>query len=83
MGALWGMGHGVSATLLGVVAFFLKNTLSGSAGGARLKRMLAGMSHVTEVAVGLSLILIGTMGIREAREWDGIVTRFGSGPRVH
>lgn len=70
VGALWGMGHGVSATLLGVVAFFLKNTFSGSAGGARVKRALAGMSHVTEIAVGLSLILIGVMGIREAREWQ-------------
>jgi hypothetical protein len=28
------------------------------------------MSHVTEIAVGLSLIMIGLMGIREAREWE-------------
>lgn len=70
VGALWGMGHGVSATLLGVAAFALKNTLGGSAAGSRVKRWLAGMSHVTEIAVGLSLILIGVMGIREAREWQ-------------
>jgi cytochrome c biogenesis protein CcdA len=70
VGALWGMGHGVSATLLGVAAFFLKNTLSASAGGRQVKRWLSGMSHATEIAVGLSLILIGVMGIREAREWQ-------------
>lgn len=65
VGALWGMGHGVSATILGVSAFFLKNTL-----GVGTKKWLAGASHVTEIAVGLSLILIGIMGIREAREWQ-------------
>ena len=37
--------------------------------GSRLTKVLSGMSHVTEIAVGLSLILIGIMGIREAREW--------------
>ena len=26
-------------------------------------------SHVTEIAVGLSLVLIGVLGIKEAREW--------------
>ena len=35
----------------------------------RVKALLAGASHVTEIAVGLSLIIIGFMGIREAREW--------------
>jgi hypothetical protein len=64
------MGHGVSATIIGVLAFFLKNRLTGSAGGRQIKRWLAGMSHVTEIAVGLSLILIGIMGIHEAREWQ-------------
>ena len=64
------MGHGVSATLLGVAAFFLKNKLSHSRGGLSIQRWLAGASHVTEIAVGLSLILIGVMGIREVREWQ-------------
>ena len=65
VGALWGMGHGVSATLLGVAAFALKNTL-----GAKQRAVLSSASHVTEIAVGLSLILIGAMGIKEAREWQ-------------
>lgn len=65
VGALWGMGHGVSATILGVTAFALKNTL-----GTGAKKWLTGVSHLTEIAVGLSLILIGVMGILEAREWE-------------
>lgn len=35
-----------------------------------LSTFLSGLTHVTEIAVGLSLILIGIMGIREAREWE-------------
>ena len=69
VGALWGMGHGVSATILGVVAFAVKNTFQSSMGSG-MKKFLSGASHVTEIAVGLSLILIGIMGIREAREWQ-------------
>lgn len=30
---------------------------------------MSGFTHVMELAIGLSLILIGVMGIREAREW--------------
>ena len=67
IGALWGMGHGVSATILGVLAFGLKNQMQRA---PTAKAFLAGASHVTEIAVGLSLILIGVMGIREAREWE-------------
>ncbi|EEC45241.1 predicted protein [Phaeodactylum tricornutum CCAP 1055/1] len=69
VGALWGMGHGVSATIIGVAAFGLKNTFKNSM-GSRLQTLVAGATHVTEIAVGLSLILIGMMGIREAREWE-------------
>jgi len=67
IGALWGMGHGVSATLLGIIAFALKNRLNKIEG---LKFFLSGASNVLEIAVGASLILIGLMGIREAREWE-------------
>jgi hypothetical protein len=65
------MGHGVSATLLGVLAFGLKSTFRRSTG---MGALLEGASHATEIAVGLSLILIGVMGIGEAREWrDGMI----------
>lgn len=67
IGALWGMGHGVSATILGVCAFGLKAQFHRAPGA---KVLLAGASHVMEIAVGLSLILIGAFGIREAREWE-------------
>mmetsp|Transcript_5991 Transcript_5991/g.10010 ORF Transcript_5991/g.10010 Transcript_5991/m.10010 type:complete len:310 (-) Transcript_5991:114-1043(-) len=67
IGALWGMGHGMSATLLGTVAFFCKNRISqmGSA-----PAILAKASSLTEVAVGISLVIIGLMGMKEAREWE-------------
>jgi hypothetical protein len=67
IGALWGMGHGVSATILGVCAFALKNQVSKAPG---IKAALYSASHLTEIAVGLSLIVIGAMGIKEAREWE-------------
>jgi hypothetical protein len=67
IGALWGMGHGVSATLLGILGFSLKHTLQRQ---PHIQTALAGASHVMEIAVGLSLIVIGGMGIKEAREWD-------------
>lgn len=35
-----------------------------------IKSLLSGASHVMELAVGLSLMLIGAMGMREAREWE-------------
>lgn len=69
VGALWGMGHGVSATILGVLAYALKTTLNNNV-GTSVQKVLASASHVTEIAVGLSLVVIGVMGIREAREWE-------------
>lgn len=61
----------MSATLLGLTAFGLKSTIQNRKGATQI---LAGASHVTEIAVGLSLILIGVMGIREAREWEQDLT---------
>jgi hypothetical protein len=57
----------MSATILGVLAFGLKAQVQKAPG---FKAILSGASHVMEIAVGLSLILIGVMGIREAREWE-------------
>jgi hypothetical protein len=73
------MGHGISATIIGLLAFGLKSTLNGVGSGSSLRKFLAGFNHVTEIAVGLSLVIIGIMGIREAREWkeeiDGVPTQ--------
>lgn len=66
IGALWGMGHGLSATIIGVLAFGLKSQVQKA---PRIKAALTGATHLTEIAVGLSLIVIGAMGIREARDW--------------
>lgn len=67
IGALWGMGHGVSATILGVIAFALKSRMSKLGPFARVVR---GASSFMEIAVGVSLVLIGLLGIKEAREWE-------------
>lgn len=67
VGALWGMGHGVSAIILGVLAFGLKAQVQKA---PAVKALLTGASHVMEIAVGLSLVVIGAMGIKEAKEWE-------------
>jgi len=66
VGALWGTGHGISATILGLVAFGLKNRFTSMQGVAGL---LHGASSAMEVAIGASLIVIGLLGMKEAREW--------------
>lgn len=66
IGLLWGMGHGVSVTILGVLGFALKSQFQRAPGA---KAVLHGVSQLMEVAVGLSLIIIGAMGLREAKEW--------------
>mmetsp|Transcript_36181 Transcript_36181/g.51171 ORF Transcript_36181/g.51171 Transcript_36181/m.51171 type:complete len:316 (+) Transcript_36181:234-1181(+) len=66
VGILWGLGHGMSATILGVLAYFLKNRIAKT---GLLNSILSKGASLTEVAVGLSLIVIGLMGIKEAREW--------------
>ncbi len=61
------MGHGISATILGLTAFGLKNRIANMPG---MKGLLVGVSSAMELAVGCSLILIGLLGIKEAREWE-------------
>ena len=66
LGAVWGLGHGVSACILGFVAFFLKGKISGKF------HFLDKLSSVAEVAVGLSLVGIGLLGIKESNEIEEI-----------
>jgi len=66
IGLLWGMGHGVSVTMLGVLGFALKSQFQRTQGA---KAIMTGVSQLMEVAVGLSLIIIGALGLREAKEW--------------
>mmetsp|Transcript_9623 Transcript_9623/g.12535 ORF Transcript_9623/g.12535 Transcript_9623/m.12535 type:complete len:295 (+) Transcript_9623:123-1007(+) len=67
IGALWGIGHGVSACILGILAFGLKNRISQM---GMASKVLSGASHVMEIAVGLSLVVIGLLGIKEAQEFE-------------
>ena len=62
LGAIWGMGHGLSAIFLGVCAYILKGTMS-----TRFK-FLQNISLLAESVVGISLMLIGFVGIRENLE---------------
>jgi len=67
VGALWGMGHGISATILGAVAYGLKSRLHRL---PYLQCLLTSASSIMDVAVGASLFVIGLLGIKEALEWQ-------------
>lgn len=62
IGALWGIGHGASAILLGLTAFFLKGQFTGRFA------VMEKLATAAESVVGLSILFIGLMGIRESLE---------------
>ena len=62
-GALWGLGHGLAASLLGILGFQVKGTLLGY-------NLLPQLTNFADYAVGVTLIIIGTMGIHECQECD-------------
>jgi len=57
-GAYWGIGHGLGAALVGALAFALRGALN-----------LNVVSAYMEVAVGVSISIIGMTGFCESREW--------------
>jgi len=61
IGAAWGLGHGVSATALGLAAIALKGQMS-----ARFT-VLQKLSSLADSMVGFSLLFIGALGMKEAR----------------
>jgi len=63
-GAVWGLGHGISAVCLGIAAIILKDQMS-----SRF-RFLERLSVFAESAVGFSLLFIGGLGIKEVRAMD-------------
>lgn len=67
VGAIWALGHGVSAMLIDFLGFFLKDRLARGAGSAVMMRAV---SSWADVAVGASLIIIGAFGIKEARGFE-------------
>jgi hypothetical protein len=64
MGAIWGLGHGLSATFLGACAFFLKGKLT------KQFSVVEKLSNLAGSVVGASLVLIGLIGIKESMEED-------------
>ncbi|CAM9281254.1 unnamed protein product, partial [Scytosiphon promiscuus] len=62
IGATWGLGHGFSATVIGLAAFFFKDRL----GLGHNDRLVAMMGTWTEGLVGVSLIAIGLLGLKES-----------------
>lgn len=72
VGAVWGMGHGVSATILGFAGYLFKRGVSfglGGEGGINFD-VLHHAGSFMELAIGASLVVIGLLGIKEAREWE-------------
>lgn len=77
IGAVWGVGHGASATLLGLVGFVIRKGLLGSrllgigggGGDGQQFDLLHHAGSFMELAIGISLIVIGLVGLKEAREW--------------
>ena len=59
-------GHGISAIIMGMVAFFLKGRLS-----SYTTNFLPKFSLYTEVLIGVSLIVIGLLGLKEAASFEG------------
>lgn len=60
IGALWGLGHGFSALLLGSSAFYLKGQFTGRFA------VLEKLANLAESAVGISILFIGLIGIKES-----------------
>lgn len=59
VGATWGLGHGVGASLMGALAFSVKQQLH-----------ILLLADYMEYAVGGTLIVIGLVGIRKASLWE-------------
>lgn len=58
-GLYWGMGHGIGAALVGLLAFLVRGALH-----------LETLCTYMEALVGLSILIIGVNGVVEAREWQ-------------
>jgi len=61
-GLYWGLGHGIGAGLVGLLAFLVRGALN-----------LDAICVYMEAAVGISILIIGVNGVREAREWSSDV----------
>ena len=65
IGAWWGLGHGTTATLLGLAAFYLKGQIGGNL-------IFRETFIIRKWAVGASLLLIGGIGVRDSLSADEV-----------
>ena len=60
-GCTWGCGHGLSSTLLATLGFFLKDSFI-------RKQIIPQLTTLADYAVGITLIIIGIMGVLEVQQ---------------
>ena len=60
IGAAWGLGHGITASFFGVLAYSLKGRMINNVG------FLDRLSNLAEAVVGISLVAIGLIGVKES-----------------
>jgi hypothetical protein len=59
-GAIWGLGHGLTTSIMGIFGYYIKDSLLGY-------KLLPQLSSLADYAVGVTLIIIGIMGFLESR----------------
>jgi hypothetical protein len=58
-GFIWGFGHGLTTSMMGVFGFYVKDSLLAN-------KLIPQLTNLADYAVGATLILIGVMGIFES-----------------
>ena len=65
LGSIWGLGHGLTTSILGVLGFYVKDSLLAY-------ELLPQLTSLADYAVGVTLIIIGVMGIHECRSEQNV-----------
>lgn len=58
VGGFWGLGHGIGASVMGALAFTLRGSFN-----------VLALSDYLEIAVGMTLLVIGLVGLKSTRDW--------------
>ena len=58
-GLFWGFGHGLTTSMMGVFGFYVKDSLLAN-------KLIPQLTNLADYAVGVTLILIGMMGVYES-----------------
>lgn len=72
-GSTWGLGHSLSSSMLGALGYFLKDSFL-------KKQLLPQLTTLADYAVGITLIIIGIMGVLESQHESG---EAGSEEAIH